>query len=226
MDLCYFQNPPRFQFLHMLHNKVMGGESIFVDSFKVAEEMWTHHRHLWQALVDVPVGFHYQNDDRHYRYTHPTFEVAPHTSGHAAADGHALEGVEKMPRLIAVNYSPPFQSPRPLHPATSPEKQSQFYRALQLFSDLTLQERFRYERKLCEGECVIFDNRRVLHSRRGFEWSQGEETGGQGVKRWLKGVSTGGFAQWFHGPDLALSYFHRLLCRWRCHLEHISSPFG
>ena len=37
MDLLYFQNPPRFQFLHMLRNKVRGGASIFVDSFKVVE---------------------------------------------------------------------------------------------------------------------------------------------------------------------------------------------
>ncbi|UZJ51925.1 hypothetical protein CBS101457_001245 [Exobasidium rhododendri] len=192
MDLCYFQNPPRFQFLHMLRNRVLGGESIFVDSFKVAEEMWANHRELWQALVDVPVGFHYQNDNRHYRYTHPTFELTSPTSGHAAAESQAGE----MPRLTAVNYSPPFQSPLPLYPSMSAEKQSQFYRALQLFSQLTLQDRFRYERQLCEGECVIFDNRRVLHSRRGFEWSRREETGGQEVKRWLKGCYVDGDAVW------------------------------
>jgi len=175
----------------MLRNKVKGGESIFVDSYKVAEEMWESHRELWQALVDVPVGFHYQNDSRHYRYTHPTFEVTPSTSGHAAADSHTLNQ-DTMPRLTAVNYSPPFQSPLPLYPTLSTEKQTQFYKALQLFSELTLQERFRYERTLVEGECVIFDNRRVLHSRRGFEWSQEEDKKGAEVKRWLKGKSTRG----------------------------------
>lgn len=190
MDLCYFQNPPRFQFLHMLRNKVQGGDSIFVDSYRVAEEMWTNHRALWQALVDVPVGFHYQNDNHHYRYTHPTFELTSRTSGHAAAEeAHAggQDGI-KMPRLTAVNYSPPFQSPLPLHPAVSVEQRSRFYEALQLFSRLSLQDRFRYERTLVEGECVIFDNRRVLHSRRGFQWSTDEESSGEGVKRWLKGV--------------------------------------
>lgn len=187
MDLCYFQNPPRFQFLHMLQNKVKGGESIFVDSFKVAEEMWENHRPLWQVLTEVPVGFHYQNDGRHYRYTHPTFEMTSNTSGHA--DANVLSShynSSKMPRLTAVNYSPPFQSPLPLYPAISTEKQSSFYEALQLFSNLTLQEKFRYERTLVEGEAVIFDNRRVLHSRRGFEWSKEEESREE-VKRWLKG---------------------------------------
>jgi alpha-ketoglutarate-dependent taurine dioxygenase len=195
MDLCYFQNPPRFQFLHMLRNKVKGGQSIFVDSFKVAEEMWINHRPLWHILTEVPVGFYYQNDGRHYRYTHPTFEVTPSTSGHAAAK--SLPYVDdKMPRLTAVNYSPPFQSSVPLHPALSAEKESTFYAALQLFSKLTLDKRFRYEKTLVEGEAVVFDNRRVLHSRRGFEWSQEQEIDTSNVKRWLKGCYVDGDAVW------------------------------
>jgi alpha-ketoglutarate-dependent taurine dioxygenase len=36
-----------------------------------------------------------------------------------------------------------------------------------------------YEYRLQEGECVIFNNRRVLHGRRQFDTSAGE--------RWLKG---------------------------------------
>ncbi|KAJ1598134.1 hypothetical protein NDA14_005754 [Ustilago hordei] len=192
MDLLYFQNPPRFQFLHMLRNKVRGGASIFVDSFKVAERMWEQDRELWEGLTKVPVGFHYVNDGRHYRFTHPTFELAHETEGHA---GPALEGTT-MPRLSAVNYSPPFQSPLPLHPTKAletKEKRELFYRALKKFSDLTLAEEFRYEKQMEEGECVIFDNRRVLHSRKGFEWDQSEK--GE-VKRWLKGCYVDGDAIW------------------------------
>ncbi|SNX86819.1 related to COX10 - farnesyl transferase [Melanopsichium pennsylvanicum] len=192
MDLLYFQNPPRFQFLHMLRNKVRGGASIFVDSFKVAEHMWKEDREMWEALTKVPVGFYYVNDGRHYRYTHPTFELAHDTEGHA---GESLKGTD-MPRLSAVNYSPPFQSPIPLHPAKeleTREKRELFYRALKRFSDLTLEEEFRYEKQMEEGECVIFDNRRVLHSRKGFEWDAGEN--GQ-VKRWLKGCYVDGDAVW------------------------------
>uniref|UniRef100_V5EXH4 Protoheme IX farnesyltransferase, mitochondrial n=1 Tax=Kalmanozyma brasiliensis (strain GHG001) TaxID=1365824 RepID=V5EXH4_KALBG len=192
MDLLYFQNPPRFQFLHMLRNKVRGGASIFVDSFKVAERMYEEDRELWEVLTKVPVGFHYVNDGRHYRFTHPTFELAHDTEGHA---GGPLAGTS-MPRLSAVNYSPPFQSPIPLHPTehlqTSEQRQT-FYRALKRFSDLTLAEEFRYEKQMEEGECVIFDNRRVLHSRKGFEWDESKQ--GE-VKRWLKGCYVDGDAIW------------------------------
>ena len=192
MDLLYFQNPPRFQFLHMLRNKVRGGASIFVDSFKVAERMWEEDRELWEVLTKVPVGFYYVNDGRHYRFTHPTFELAHDTEGHAGAP---LAGTT-MPRLSAVNYSPPFQSPLPLHPTEhlkTPEQRQTFYRALQRFSELTLAEEFRYEKQMEEGECVIFDNRRVLHSRKGFEWDESQK--GE-VKRWLKGCYVDGDAIW------------------------------
>jgi gamma-butyrobetaine dioxygenase len=37
-----------------------------------------------------------------------------------------------------------------------------------------------YEYKMQEGECVIFNNRRVLHGRREFDAAEGE--------RWLKGA--------------------------------------
>lgn len=57
MDLLYFQNPPRFQFLHMLRNQVRGGASIFVDSFKVAQRMWDEDRKMWEALAKVSRRF-------------------------------------------------------------------------------------------------------------------------------------------------------------------------
>ncbi|KAN0064253.1 Protoheme IX farnesyltransferase, mitochondrial [Thecaphora frezii] len=192
MDLLYFQNPPRFQFLHMLRNRVKGGASIFVDSFKVAERMWHEDRELWEVLTRVPVGFHYVHGGRHYRFTHPTFELAHDNEGHA---GPPLHG-STMPRLSAVNYSPPFQSPLPLHPTPhlrTVEDRAKFYTALKRFADLTLDPEFRYQKQLQEGECVIFDNRRVLHSRTGFEWDAGQVSE---VTRWLKGCYVDGDAIW------------------------------
>lgn len=56
MDLLYFQNPPRFQFLHMLRNQVKGGQSIFVDSYKVAEHLWTTDPDAWRILSSVSIS--------------------------------------------------------------------------------------------------------------------------------------------------------------------------
>lgn len=197
MDLLYFQNPPRFQFLHMLRNLVRGGQSIFVDAYRVAERIWETDREAWELLAHTPVAYHYQNDGRFYYFRHPVFELPNPEEAH---EGPTFSK-NGMPRLSAVNYSPPFQAPLHLqHPTMQDEvKRKQFYQAFQLFADLTLSPEFRYERQLNEGECVIFDNRRVLHSRKGFEFlddGTGVAEEEDKVKRWLKGCYVDGDAIW------------------------------
>ncbi|KAE8225661.1 hypothetical protein CF319_g1629 [Tilletia indica] len=220
MDLLYFAEPPRFQFLHMLRNKVKGGESIFVDSLAVAEMVWKQDREAWNVLAETPVEFQYENDGRHYRFTHPTFVRASRSTG---LDGASLPSIygsaessssEAMPRLACVSYSPPFQAPIPLHPphlrTSAPQglsltQRAAFFNALDLFARLSLSDEVLYEHQMREGECVIFDNRRVLHSRRGFEGNeddsqQGGEVGKQDsdakYRRWLKGCYVDGDAVW------------------------------
>ncbi|WFD32334.1 heme o synthase [Malassezia sp. CBS 17886] len=182
MDLLYFQNPPRFQLLHMLRKKVTGGQSLFVDSFQVAQRMWDEHRAQWEALAHAPVAFHYHNAGEHYYYTHPTLERAQPSEGH---EGPPPDGTS-MPRLVAVNYAPPFQAPLPLHAPSldTPAKRMLFYEALQTFARLTHDRTMQFEHALEPGDCVLFDNRRVLHARKGFDWDAGDSSGVIG--RWLK----------------------------------------
>lgn len=200
MDLLYFQNPPRFQLLHMLRKRVQGGQSLFVDSFRVAERLWVEDREAFEILASTPVAFHYNNAGEHYYYTHPTIELAHDTEAFAGAP----HGAAQMPRIVAVNYSPPFQAPLPLHTPTlsSVEKREAFYRALKRFADLTLASDMLFEHTLQEGECVLFDNRRVLHSRKGFDWDASEPVGEVG--RWLKGCYVEGDSLWSR---------YRALCR-------------
>ncbi|CAD6891640.1 unnamed protein product [Tilletia controversa] len=220
MDLLYFAEPPRFQFLHMLRNKVKGGESIFVDSLAVAEMVWKQDREAWNVLAETPVEFHYENDGRHYRFTHPTFVRASRSTG---LDGAPLPSIygstdsspsELMPRLACVSYSPPFQAPIPLHPphlrssatpGLSLTQRAAFFSALDLFARLSLSDEVLYEHQMREGECVIFDNRRVLHSRRGFEGNEDDSQSGAEAnkqdpdakyRRWLKGCYVDGDAVW------------------------------
>ncbi|WFD34997.1 heme o synthase [Malassezia cuniculi] len=190
MDLLYFQNPPRFQLLHMLRKTVSGGQNLFVDSMKIAEIMWEHHRDEWEALAETPVAYHYVNAGEHYYYTHPVFEVAAPAEGHA---GPSLRGT--MPRLAAINYSPPFQAPLPLQsPALrDPARRELFLRAFNRFARLTHDRGMIFERALEPGECVLFDNRRVLHSRTGFEWNESEKGH---IGRWLKGAYVEGDSVW------------------------------
>lgn len=164
----YFNHPPRYQFLHCLRNRVRGGVSLFVDAIYAAQELREKYPDDFDLLVTTPVTFHYINDGHHLHNAHPTIELA------------AVTGNPDEPRPIRhINYSPPFQAPLPLSTPL------EFYSALNRFASLLDRPLSRFEHLLCEGDAVIFDNRRVLHARTAFTDDGG--AGQMGVNRWLKG---------------------------------------
>src|SRR6201999_1481851 len=94
--------------------------------------------------------------------------------------------------LQAVNWSPPFQAPFAAHSVRKQTKSlplemvgqkfESWRAAAQIFSSLIHRPNGIYERLMKPGECVIFDNRRVLHARKAFE------VGDAGKERWLRGA--------------------------------------
>ncbi|RMY47380.1 hypothetical protein D0863_15648 [Hortaea werneckii] len=101
--------------------------------------------------------------------------------------------------LANVSWSPPFQAPFSLLSAhTEPPGFPQLMRqdrlavlnqhiarwlpAAKKFDELIHRPEGVYERMMKPGECVLFDNRRVLHARRAFE------VGDIGKERWLRGA--------------------------------------
>ncbi|BGO91865.1 hypothetical protein JCM10020v2_003521 [Rhodotorula toruloides] len=168
MDLTHFDNPPRYQFLHSLQNThIRGGLSYFVDTYALASHLSTHSPSSFQTL-------------------------APNQSDSNTRTGstHALH---------AVNYSPPFQGPLPLErlantkdgsgrESDDADRLADLHSALSEFASLCDDAggKWRFEHQLEPGECVVFDNRRVLHARTAFEFLEGKE-GGEGG-RWLRRV--------------------------------------
>lgn len=174
MDLLYFENPPRYQLLHCLRNRnVTGGQSIFVDAVQAAQTLWKEDREAFDLLATTDVGFHYVNDGHHLAQRHKTIVVDPSSD------------LSSPPKITAINYSPPFQSPLPT--STPPA----FYQALQKFAATLRRPEGRWEYLLKEGDLVLFDNRRVLHARRAFTGGSNgtsAETKKEGeCNRWLKG---------------------------------------
>ncbi|GAA5983823.1 hypothetical protein JCM10908_005940 [Rhodotorula pacifica] len=192
MDLTHFDNPPRYQFLHSLQNaRVKGGLSYFVDTFAVASHLHATNPSVFNTLAHERVHFEYRNGPHHTRFVRPTFELAQGSKS----------------RLHAVNYSPPFQGPLPLE-RLSPQRDgnvvsddahrlADLHDALSHFSALCDDpaSSYRFEHQLEPGECVIFDNRRVLHARTAFEFEPATEEGEE-VGRWLKGAYMDGDELW------------------------------
>ncbi|KAJ2919684.1 hypothetical protein MD484_g735, partial [Candolleomyces efflorescens] len=181
MDIQYFHHPPRFQALHCLRNRVVGGTSIFVDALHTSHVLYRSNPYHFDILTKTPVAFQYVNDGHHLYKQHPTIQLE-NTSATATDPS-------EPPAISHINYSPPFQGPLPVSTPLS------FYPALKEFADILNDPKNTYSYTLKEGDCVLFDNRRVLHARTAFEEKQGSEreegiSFGQGeskTNRWLKG---------------------------------------
>ncbi|EGY19028.1 gamma-butyrobetaine,2-oxoglutarate dioxygenase [Verticillium dahliae VdLs.17] len=183
-DMLYLHSPPKLQFLHCLENKAVGGESLFSDAMRTAAEMMVHTPDLAAALAETNLGWHYDNGGFFYEQARPVFQgmgqldagtrevlAAGAASGHDTADAVArLYGA--LP--TDVWWSPPFQTP--LRAPTTPEARTRFaawHAAASTFQHMLEEDGNMIRRRLREGDCVVFDNRRVLHGRTAFDPASG-----------------------------------------------------
>ncbi|WRT63325.1 uncharacterized protein IL334_000230 [Kwoniella shivajii] len=196
MDLLYFSSPPRFQSLHCLRNRVNGGMSYFVDSFKVASDL---PRNIFSTLQDNHIPYVYNNDDHFLKFKHPII-----SRGSSTWDLHS-----------AINWSPPFRdwiepfstnrgNPRSNNnPAVAAQQEQLLFEAIAVFEERLSDPKYHYSFTMKEGDLVMFDNRRVLHARTGFWDKTEEQRKEEGIKliegeptRWLKGCYLDGEAVW------------------------------
>lgn len=168
MDLMYMKDPPAFQLLHCLRNSCDGGESLFADTFNVAGYLYRNRPEIFQILAKTKLRYEYQHKDQSYSNAWPVLERGPLDKGHF---------------LARVAYSPPFQAPILNDSNADPEyiaKLQTQLGALKYFASSLEREDNMFELKLQPGECVIFENRRIVHARRQFNTATGE--------RWLAGA--------------------------------------
>lgn len=177
MDLLYYESPPGLQLLHFIQNTTLGGENIFADSFAAAHEIRDTDPAAYEALKKVPITYHYNNNNEYYYYLRPLIVEDPYVKNFTTGE----------PQIKEINYSPPFQGPFEFHVTKSEDHQlwQDFLRGMRLFEDFINDPNNAYEVKLPEGSCVVFDNRRVLHSRNQFSDSNGGD-------RWLMGTYVDG----------------------------------
>lgn len=205
MDLMYMKQPPHLQLLHCIRSSAAGGASLFSDSFRAVENMARRDFTDFSTLSRVPVSYHYDHVDHYYHQRRPvieqrTIQVGPTTfkdfSDFAKFKSRQTE--DRLPNFSAMDFvdhvawSPPFQGPFSLASEDTrrygaPQQflsntVQAWYTAARKFNELIHRPENVYERMMKPGECVIFDNRRVLHARRAFE------VGDAGKERWLRGA--------------------------------------
>jgi gamma-butyrobetaine dioxygenase len=160
-DEGYRQNVPGISFFHCLKPDPGGrGASVYIDGFAAAERLRARDPAAFELLSSTPLLF------TATRNPHERFRARGRVI--ATDDAGVVRGIRMADRTL-----PPLDLPVDLvEPA---------YRAIAAFQREVYDHTHAYERVLEPGECAIFDNHRILHTRRGFDASAGE--------RWLQQVS-------------------------------------
>lgn len=153
-DLPNQELPPGYQFLHCIENNANGGDSLFVDGFAVAEHIGEHYPNEYKLLSTVAIPFRFHDDN------YDLYERKPVIG---------IDSSSGAPRVSEINFNAHIASTFSL----APELMRPYYLAYRCFMAELRKPDFRVQLKLAAGEMAVFDNRRVLHGRTGFDPDSG-----------------------------------------------------
>ncbi|MEV7723299.1 TauD/TfdA family dioxygenase [Streptomyces sp. NPDC087917] len=165
-DNPYRDPVPTVQLLHCLRNEAVGGDSGLVDGFHAAALLRSEDRRAFETLTRVPVEFAFSDARTELRAERPLIEVDPLGR---------IRGIRFNNRsLAALRASAPVVE--------------EFYAAYRAFGELLLRPELRLDFRLTPGDCLVFDNTRLLHARTAFSESGGRHL--QGAYADLDGLAS------------------------------------
>ena len=150
-DLASRRHPPGVQFLHCLRNDATGGNSVLVDAVACAQVLRDEDRAAFELLSTCPVTFVSIARD---------WEIVNRAT--------VIE-VDEDGDVVVSRLHPALLGPVDIEP----ESQMAFYRALRRFLAIASSDAMQLRFRLRAGECQVFDNRRILHAREGFDVRSG-----------------------------------------------------
>ena len=151
-DLSSREHLPGVQLLHCLRNSAKGGESVLVDGVGAAERLRAQDEEAFRLLSTCKVTFSSEAQD---------WQIANRTT--------VLE-VDEDGDIVGTRLHPALLGPVDIEP----DEQASFYRAHRALLAITLDPDLRFTFRMAEGECVIFDNVRILHARTAFDSASGD----------------------------------------------------
>ncbi|MER5636628.1 TauD/TfdA family dioxygenase [Kitasatospora sp. NPDC002227] len=156
-DNPYRDPVPTLQLLHCLRNEAEGGDSGLVDGFKAAALLREESPEDFAVLTRTPVPFAFRDRGTDLRAEVP------------------LIGVDALGRIREVRFNN--RSIGTLRGLATAELDA-FYAAYRRFAAITLRPELQLEFRLSPGDCLIFDNVRLLHARTAFEQQGGRHLQG------------------------------------------------
>jgi len=149
-DHAHHEYTPGYQFIHFIKNEAIGGESIFVDGFKVVERLKKEHSEYYYLLCKHSINFHFHDEE---------YDVMTQKTVFEEVDG----------KVVAINFSPhlatAFQIPHDI--------MRSYYLAYRCFMKMLYKPEFLIQLKIESGDLAAFDNQRILHGRRAYDINTG-----------------------------------------------------
>ncbi len=157
MDLATRELPPGLQFLFCRANTTSGGEGVYVDGYRIAEDMRREEPEHFEALASIVWEFKNRAKDCDYRAYGPVFARDP--------EGNVGE----------VRFTPWLRAPlkAPL------DEQRRAYGSIRAFMRRNSERRYQIRLAYRPGDLLAFDNRRALHGRGSYD--------AKGGSRYLEG---------------------------------------
>lgn len=151
-DLPSEEAAPGLQFLHCLENTVEGGMSLFLDGAAVAEALRAEDPEAFALLAAHDIPFFYRHDHLDYRAHQRVIETDPQGRVTGVTISQHLQDTLDLPQELLDTYYPAFVK---------------FIRLMQ-------QDRFLVRFRSQAGNCVVFDNHRIVHGREGYVADSGK----------------------------------------------------
>jgi alpha-ketoglutarate-dependent taurine dioxygenase len=160
----HMHTPPLLQFMMCQRHDAVGGESVVVDGFRIAEELRRAHPAHFAMLATTAVNFEHTYAEHRYlfRRTRRIIELAQQGRNGAGGAGD-VEGVY-FAHSHAFTWDLPF------------DEMEAFYAAYYTFFDYVKSPAFQFRTLLRPGQCIAMRNGRVLHGRTAFDPSSGART--------------------------------------------------
>ena len=150
-DLPGEEMAPGIQFLHCRENTVEGGRSLFLDGAAAAAALRKEAPDAFHLLTSHDIPFFYRHDEWDYRAHHRVIELDPRGDVAGVTLSQHLQDDIDLPQDLLDDYYP----------------------ALCKFIRMMQEDRFVCRFRLNEGECIVFDNHRIVHGREAFSADSG-----------------------------------------------------
>ena len=145
-DNPYREPVPGIQLLHCL-SSADGGDNVLIDGFAAAGLVREEDRLAFSTLTSTDLTFKYEDSSTLLRASGPIITI------NAAGDVRAIRWNDR-------SIQPP---------SVPPQNVAEVYRALRLFAAILDRPELHLHVTLEPGDCIVFDNTRILHARTAFE---------------------------------------------------------